>query len=79
MDPVNMREARRRFSDLVSAAERGESTDITKRGRLVARVEPVVAVTRRKLPNLSKFRASIQIKGKPVSQVVLDSRKEARY
>ena len=79
MNRVNMREARRRFSDIVNAAERGKSTVITRRGREVARVEPVGPSKGRALPDLSEFRASIRVKGKPLSQVVIDRRKEARY
>ena len=79
MNRVNMREARRRLSEIVRAAERGEATVITRRGRQVARVDPIVTATGRVLPDLADFRASIQVKGKPLSQVVIDQRKEGRY
>lgn len=79
MNRVNMREARRRFSDIVKAAERGSSTIITKRGRQVARIEPAGPDKGRKLPDLSKFRATITVKGKPLSRAVSDARKEARH
>ncbi|HUT56703.1 MAG TPA: type II toxin-antitoxin system prevent-host-death family antitoxin [Phycisphaerae bacterium] len=79
MNRLNMREARRRFSDMVNAAEHGESTVITRRGRQVARVEPVGPAKGRTLPDLSEFRASIRTQGKPLSRVVMDRRKEARY
>lgn len=78
MNLVNMREARRRLGDIVKAAQRGQSTIITRRGKQVARIEPI-ANAKQKLPDLTEFRASIQVKGKPLSQVVIDSRKEARY
>ena len=79
MNRVNMREARRRFSDIVKAAEQGKSTVITRRGRQVARVDPVAAAGGKSLPDLTEFRASIPVKGKPLSQVIIDHRKEARY
>lgn len=79
MNRVNMREARRRFSDIVRAAERGNSTIITKRGRQVARIEPAGPDKGRKLPDLSEFRATVETKGKPLSQAVSDARKGARY
>ena len=79
MNRVNMREARRRLSDIVNAAERGHSTVITRRGRQVARVDPVAPVKGRVLPDLTEFRASIKAKGKPLSQVVIDQRNEGRY
>ncbi len=79
MDCMNMREARRRFSDIVKAAERGESTIITRRGRQVARVDQARSAGGRTLPDLTEFRASIKVKGKPLSQVVIDQRRGARY
>jgi prevent-host-death family protein len=78
MNHVNMREARNRLSDIVKAAQRGQSTIITRRGKQVARIAPV-AHAQKKLPDLTEFRASIKAKGKPLSQVVIDQRKEARY
>ena len=79
MDPVNMREARRRLSDLVRAAERGESTVITKRGREVARIVPTAPAQRKRLPDLTEFRASISVDGEPLSEAVARSRRESRY
>ena len=78
MNRVNMREARRRFSAIVDAAERGEATVITRRGRQVARVEPAGGGESTPLPDLTAFRASIRVKGKPLSRVVIDARKGAR-
>jgi len=40
MGAVNLKEARRRLSALVQAAERGESVVITRRGKEVARIVP---------------------------------------
>lgn len=79
MNRVNIREARRRLTAIVDAAERGESTLITRRGRQVATVQPVVTGRGRRLPDLSAFRASIKTKGKPVSQIVIEERRRARY
>lgn len=79
MNRVNMREARRQFSDIVKAAERGKSTVITRRGRQVARVDPISTTGIKSLPDLTEFRASIKIKGKGLSQAIIDRRKETRY
>jgi len=79
MNRVNMREARKRFSDIVKAAERGQSTVITRRGRRVARIGPVGHARGKTLPDLSDFRASIKAGGKGLSRVVTARRKEARY
>ena len=79
MNRVNIREARRRLTSIVDAAQRGRKTVITRRGRQVAMVEPIRPVKGSPLPDLSKFRASIKVKGKPLSEVVIAGRKEARY
>ncbi len=79
MDSINLKEARSRLSDLVSAAEHGETTVITRRGKRVACIGPVKPKRRRGLPDLSAFRASIKVKGKPLSQIVIEERRRARY
>jgi len=79
MDKVKLSEARRRLSELVHAAERGESVGITRRGREVARIVPAGTTPLKPLPDLAEFRASIEVKGKPLSQVVRDMRAGERY
>jgi len=79
MDPVGLSEARKRLSELVRAAERGESVTITRRGKEVARIVPAAQEPAKPLPDLAEFRASIRVKGKPLSQTVIDMRAEERY
>ena len=79
METVTIREARRRLSKLVDAAERGEAVIITRRGKKVACLRPVGDSPRKGLPDLTEFRASIKVKGRPLSKVVIDSRNEARH
>ena len=79
MGPVSMKEARQRLSDLVRAAERGETTVITRRGRRVARIMPVLEKPRKGFPDLTEFRKSIKIKGKPMSETVIEMRREERF
>ncbi len=79
MKTVQLSEARRRLSDLVRAAERGESVTITRRGKEVARLVPPERDVRKPLPDLTEFRKSIEIKAKPLSQTVIDMRNEERY
>jgi prevent-host-death family protein len=79
---VNLKQARERLGDLVSAAERGETTVITRRGKKAARIVPVVGPRRRGspgLPNLAKFRASIRVKGASLSKSVIQARTRERY
>jgi len=79
MDTVNMKEARQRLSELVRAAERGESVTITRRGKEVARIVPAEQKPLKPLPDLTEFRASIEVKGKPLSEVVREMRAQERY
>ena len=79
MGTMSIREARKRLSELVAAAERGESVTITRRGRKVARLGPVAPEGGRRLPDLSEFRASIQVRGKPLSETVVALREQERF
>ena len=79
MNTVSMKEARERLSELVRAAERGEAVTITRRGKEVARLVPAAQKPLMPLPDLSAFRASIEVKGKPLSQTVIDMRSGERY
>lgn len=76
---VNLKEARRRIGDLVRAAEDGEPVTITRRGKSVARIVPAGDRRPAGLPDMSRFRASIAVRGKPLSRVVIDGRRETRY
>jgi len=78
MNRVNMREARRRLAGIVASAEHGRSVAITRRGRIVARVEPAPPPGGRSLPDLVKFRQGIARKGGPLSAAVLESRRSER-
>ena len=40
MDGINIAQAKAHFSELVERAEAGETVDITRRGKLVARLVP---------------------------------------
>jgi prevent-host-death family protein len=79
MNSMNISEAPRRLSHIVAAAERGQTTILTRRGRPVAQIAPVAKVSGKALPDLSKFRASLKVKGKPLSAVVIQRRKAERY
>jgi prevent-host-death family protein len=79
MGPVNIKDARRRLSDLVTAAERGESVVITRRGKEVARIVPPAPKPLKRFPDLSEFRASIKVKGRSLTDELLAMRGEERY
>ena len=79
MRSVNIREARKRLSDIVDAAEQGESILITRHGKEVARIEPACPTRGEPLPDLSAFRASIRSKGKSLSKTVVAARRHGRF
>jgi antitoxin (DNA-binding transcriptional repressor) of toxin-antitoxin stability system len=82
MRPVDIREARRNFDELVEAAERGQSVLITRHGKGMAGMEPIRPAQGKPLPDLGAFRESIrdaiQGQGEPLSQVVAKERRRSR-
>ena len=75
---ISAKEARVRLSDLLKRAEKGEEVLLSRRGKKVARIVPVKKV-QKTLPSLKEFRASIRIKGQPLSVAVLKNREEERF
>jgi prevent-host-death family protein len=77
MVEVNVKDARSQLSDLLNRVEKGEEIIIKRRGKRVARMVPSRGENH--LPSLRDFRASLKVRGKPLSQTVIDARKEERY
>ena len=75
---ISVKEARSKFSSLLTQVKEGEEVVIRRRGKEVARLLPPPN-KRRRLPSLKDFRASIHIKGKPLSAVLRQARDEDRY
>lgn len=75
---INVKEARARLSFLLNKVEKGDEILLLRRGKKVARLVPV-QTPQRPLPSLKEFRSSIQLKGKPLSAVVVESRKKERF
>lgn len=78
MGSMNLKDVRKHLSDLVRAAERGQSTVITRRGKPVARIGPAGEEHRSELPDLGELRRSIRLKGEPMSRTVIAMRREER-
>jgi prevent-host-death family protein len=75
---INAKEARGKLSSLLKKVEKGDEIVVVRRGKQVARLIPFQRKEKH-LPQLREFRASIKIKGKPLSATVSHSREEARY
>ena len=75
---ISAKEARARWSDLLKRAEKGEEVLLFRRGKKVARLVPAQK-GQRTLPSLREFRASIRVKGEPLSIDVVKNREGERF
>ena len=75
---ISAKEARGKLSSLLKKVEKGDEIVVVRRGKQVARLIPFQRKEKH-LPQLREFRASIKIKGKPLSATISNSRGEARY
>ena len=75
---INAKEARGKLSSLLKRVEKGDEIVVLRRGKRVARLVPFEKKEKR-LPQLREFRASIKVKGEPLSAAILHGREEERY
>ncbi len=78
MKKVSVRDARAGLPALLNRVARGEEIVIQRRGKAAARLVPP-ARPQIPLPDLTTFRASIRVKGEPMSATVIKGRHEERY
>ena len=79
MKSVSIKTARANLAEIIENALRGSTTIITRRGKNVAVVAPVPTKKPLPLPDLTDFRKSIEMKGKPLSAIVIEQRRKSRY
>ncbi len=75
---VNAKDAKNQISSLLDHIQKGEEIVIVRRGKKVARLAPVSG-TENRLPDLTRFRVSIKVKGGPLSRDVIEGRSMERY
>jgi prevent-host-death family protein len=75
---INAKEARGKLSSLLKRVEKGDEIVVLRRGKQVARLVPFRRKERH-LPQLRGFRASMKVKGEPLSVTVLRGREEEPY
>jgi len=75
---VNVKEARKNFRALLQLVEAGEEVILLRWGKEVARLVPP-KTEEQTLPSLKEFRSSLNVKGEPLSQKVIQLREEERY
>ncbi len=78
MKKVGVRDARADLPALLNRVARGEEIVIQRRGKAAARLVPP-ARSYMLLPDLTTFRASIRIRGGPMSATVIKGRREERF
>lgn len=78
MKTRSVKEVRSHLSEVIHAAESGESTTITRYGQPVARIVPVQK-DRPVFPDMSEFRGSIKPRGKTLSDTLREMREEERF
>ena len=78
MAQVTISEARSNLKALIERVEGGEEVVITRRGKQVARLMPPVRQPKH-FPDLSTFRDSLALNGRPLSETVIDVRRDSRY
>jgi prevent-host-death family protein len=78
MERVNVREVRDNLRSYLDRAEAGEEIVILRHGKEIARIVPPRSEPRQ-FPDLTEFRSSIALRGKPASETVIQQRRESRY
>jgi prevent-host-death family protein len=78
MERASIREVRENLRSFIERAKAGEEIVILRRGKEVARLVPPEREAKR-FPDLTEFRASIQLKGEPTSDTVVRMRRESRF
>jgi len=75
---VSVREAREGLCRLLDQVQAGDEVVVLRRGVEVGRL---VRPERKALPlpDLSRFRASIKLRGKPLSRCIREARRRSRY
>lgn len=77
---MNLADAKARFSEVVDRAEAGESVDILRRGRLVARVVPVERTFKKiDVESLRAFTATLPWQEQSSVELLRELRDEERY
>lgn len=80
MRTISSRKAREKFKEILDGAAQGQTTRILRRDEEVARVVPPKRPNDGALPDMTDFRKRLKskVKGKPLSQTVIDMRNEER-
>jgi prevent-host-death family protein len=73
---AGIRQARQQLSAILDEVRKGREVLLTDRGRPVARIVPPLRDSARALSSHRRFRASIRLKGQPLSVTVAHDRED---
>ena len=80
MDGINIAEAKAQFSALVERAEAGETVEITRRGKPVAKLVPIEPKKRRfDAAELARFTAGMTPQKQGTGEFIREMRDSERY
>jgi len=79
MKKVPINEVRDHLAKYLAEAEHGEEIIITRYNKPVAKLVNYSEVEKPEFPDLSEFRKKISVKGKPMSEFLVETRGEERY
>jgi antitoxin (DNA-binding transcriptional repressor) of toxin-antitoxin stability system len=78
MAKISVEEVGENLPAILEQVARGEEVILVQQGKIVARVVPPLT-EEQWLASMREFRASIELKGEPMSQTVIELRQEERY
>ena len=84
MGAIDVKDVIVKINSLLDAVGRGESFEIAREGVPVAQMVPLSKSapktrTKRRMPDLTAFRASLPVSGKSLTDALLDMREQNRY
>ncbi|MEP0004687.1 MAG: type II toxin-antitoxin system prevent-host-death family antitoxin [Balneola sp.] len=79
MKKVPVNQVREELAKYLAAAEQGEEIIITKHNKPIAKLVNYNEHRKNRLPDMTEFRKQFKVKGKPMSEFVIDMRKEDKY
>ena len=79
MKKVPVNQVREQMAKYLAEAERGEEIIITKHNKPIAKLVNYTESEKPKFPDMTEFRKKIKVKGKPMSEFVIQMRREDKY
>lgn len=79
MKKIAVNQVREQLSKYLAEAERGEDIVITKHNKPIAKLVHYEEPTKPQFPDMTEFRKKFKVRGKPMSEYVIEMRREERF